>query len=73
MPRTFWTAYLGSHDELLPCFVAETAAIGDGDPDAARAACHERAEVMGRIMVAELIRRRVLRPAQGPHASPVAF
>ena len=73
MPRTFWTAYLGSHDELLPCFVAETAAIGDGDPDAARAACHERAEVMGLIMVAELIRRRVLRPAQGPHASPVAF
>ncbi len=66
MPRTFWTAYLGSHDELLPFYVTETAAIGDGDPDAARAACAGRAEVMGRIMLAELIRRRVLRPSQPP-------
>ena len=50
-------AYLGSHDELLPFYVAETAAIGDGDPDAARAACAGRAEVMGRIMLTELVRR----------------
>ncbi len=62
MPRTFWTAYLGSHDQLLPFYVTETAAIGDGDPDAARAACIDRAEVMGRIMLGELIRRRVLGP-----------
>ncbi len=27
MPRTFWTAYLDSHDELLPFYDAETAAI----------------------------------------------
>jgi DNA-binding GntR family transcriptional regulator len=63
MPQAFWTAYLGSHDELLPFYVAETAAIGDHDPDAARAACLGRAEVMGRIMLAELVRRRVLAPA----------
>jgi DNA-binding GntR family transcriptional regulator len=65
MPRTFWTAYLGSHDELLPFYVAETAAIADGDTDAARAACVGRAEAMGRIMLTELIRRRVLQSA-GP-------
>ncbi|BDX35318.1 putative HTH-type transcriptional regulator [Mycobacterium antarcticum] len=66
MPRSFWTAYLGSHDELLPFYVAETAAIGDGDADAARVACAGRAELMGRIMLSELIRRTVLRPEQPP-------
>lgn len=69
MPRSFWVAYLGSRDELLPFYVAETAAIGDGDPDAARAACAGPAAVMGRIMLAELVRRRVLQPS----APPVAF
>lgn len=69
MPRTFWTAYPGSHDELFPFYVAETAAIGDADPDAARAACAERAEEMGRIMITELRRRRVL----GPSGSSVGF
>ena len=62
MPRTFWTAYLGSHDELLEYYEAETFAIVDRDPDAARAACVGRAEAMGRIMLAELVRRRVLAP-----------
>ena len=47
MPPTFWTAYLGSHDELLAYFVAETAAIGEGDPDAARAACAETGRADG--------------------------
>jgi DNA-binding GntR family transcriptional regulator len=62
MPQAFWTVYLGSHDELLAFYAAETAAISDHDPDAARAACIGRAEVMGRIMLAELVRRRVLAP-----------
>jgi DNA-binding GntR family transcriptional regulator len=63
MPRTFWTAYFGSHDELLGFYVAETAAIGDRDPEAATAACADRAEVMGRIMLTELVRRRVFGPS----------
>jgi DNA-binding GntR family transcriptional regulator len=74
MPRAFWTAYHGSHDELLGYYDAETLAIGDGDPGAARAACVDRAEVMGRIMLAELVRRRVLAPPTStPHAPSVAF
>ncbi|HEV7423034.1 MAG TPA: GntR family transcriptional regulator [Mycobacterium sp.] len=74
MPGTFWTAYYGSHDELLPYYVAETAAIGDQDPGAARAACVGRAEVMGRIMLAELVRRRVLAPPSScPRGPSVAF
>ena len=73
MPRTFWSAYFGSHEELLPFYVAETAAIDDGDADAARAACAGRAEVMGRIMLTELVRRRVLGPSASPNAPPVAF
>jgi DNA-binding GntR family transcriptional regulator len=63
MPRTFWDAYLGSHEQLLPFYVAETAAICDGDPDAARNACVGRAEVMGHIMTSELVRRRVFAPS----------
>ena len=56
MPRSFWPTYLGSHDELLPFYEAETAAIRPTTPTAARAACAGRAEVMGRIMLAELVR-----------------
>jgi DNA-binding GntR family transcriptional regulator len=73
MPRTFWSAYFGSHEELLPFYVAETSAIDDGDADAARAACAGRAEVMGRIMFTELVRRRVLGPSASPNAPPVAL
>jgi DNA-binding GntR family transcriptional regulator len=73
MPRAFWSAYLDSHDELLPFYVAETAAIEAQDPGAARAACVDRSEVMGRIMLAELVRRRVLGPASSPHLASVAF
>ncbi|MDT5298275.1 MAG: hypothetical protein QOG79_1517 [Mycobacterium sp.] len=71
MPPAFWRAYLGSHDELLAYYVAETAAIDDQDTGAARAACVGRAELMGRIMLAELVRRRVLAPST--HAPSVAF
>ena len=62
MPREFWKSYLGSHDELLRFYRAETAAIHDRDPGAARAACAGRADAMGRTMLAELVRRRVLQP-----------
>jgi DNA-binding GntR family transcriptional regulator len=73
MPRAFWSAYLDSHDELLSFYVAETAAIEAQDPGAARAACVDRSEVIGRIMLAELVRRRVLGPASSPHVASVAF
>jgi len=62
IPRGFWLSYLNNHDELLPFFEAETAAIHRRDPDGARAACAERSEVMARIMLGELVRRGVFRP-----------
>lgn len=65
MPRGYWTTYLGSHDEILPYYEAETDAIRDRDPDAARAACTARSDLLGRIMLAELVRRRVLVPDAG--------
>jgi DNA-binding GntR family transcriptional regulator len=74
MPRTFWTAYQNSHGELLRYYEAETVAISDRDPVAARSACVDRAEAMGRIMLTELVRRRVLAPpATFPHEPSVAF
>jgi DNA-binding GntR family transcriptional regulator len=63
MPRGFWLTYLNNHVEMLPFFEAETVAIQSRDPDGARAACAERSEAMGRIMLSELVRRGVLRPA----------
>lgn len=64
MPRTFWSAYTDSHDQLLPFYEAEFAAITDREPDRARAACEERSRLKGRIMLAELIRRGVLPPSR---------
>jgi DNA-binding GntR family transcriptional regulator len=69
IPRAFWLNYLNNHDEMLPFYEAETAAIHRRDPDGARAACAERSEVMARIMLGELVRRRVFRPS----GAPVAF
>ena len=63
IPREFWVAYLNNHDEMLPFYEAETTAIHHHDPDTARTACVERSEVMARIMLTELVRRGVLRPA----------
>jgi hypothetical protein len=63
MPRGFWLAYLNNHDEMLPFFEAETAAIQRRDPDRARAACAERSDAMARIMSSELVRRGVFRAA----------
>jgi len=63
IPRSFWVTYLNNHDEMLPFYEAETAAIHTRDPDGARAACAGRAEAMGRIMVVELVRRGVFKPS----------
>jgi DNA-binding GntR family transcriptional regulator len=63
IPRTFWSAYLNNHDEMLPFYEAEVAAIRRHDPDTARTACVERSEVMGRVMLTELVRRGVLAPS----------
>jgi len=66
IPRAFWVAYLNNHDELLPFIEAETAAIQRGNPDGARTACAGRSELMGRIMIGELVRRGVFRPVGAP-------
>lgn len=71
VPTSFWSTGLDGQAELLPSYTAETAAIHAKDADAARDACVGRAEVMGRLMLAELIRRRVLEPTPSPEASAV--
>lgn len=62
IPRAFWVTYLNNHDEMLPFYESETDAIHKGDQNAARAACVGRSDVMGRIMLTELVRRGVFRP-----------
>lgn len=73
IPRVFWVNYLNNHDDMLPFYEAETAAIQRGDPDGARAACAERSEAMARIMLAELVRRGVFRPSGAPLHSTVTL
>ncbi|BBY06418.1 GntR family transcriptional regulator [Mycobacterium noviomagense] len=76
IPRVFWATYQNGRDELLPFYEDETAAIHRRDPDAARAACVGRADVMCRVMLAELVRRRVFGPSNGAGAGsphPVAL
>jgi DNA-binding GntR family transcriptional regulator len=63
IPRGFWLAYLNNYNEMLPFYEAEIAAINRHDPDGARTACVERADAMARIMLGELVRRGVFRPA----------
>lgn len=70
IPRGFWLAYLKNHDEMLPFFEVEWAAINGRDPDGARAACAERSQTMARIMLGELVRRGVFKPSG---AASVAF
>ncbi len=66
VPRAFWGAYQGNHDEMLPFYENEVSAIRRGDTDAARAASADRSEVMARIMLAELVRRGVFAPSAHP-------
>ena len=46
IPRAFWLSYLHNHDQMLPFYETETAAIQRADPDGARTACIERSEAM---------------------------
>jgi DNA-binding GntR family transcriptional regulator len=73
IPRVFWVTYLNNHDEMLPYYEAETAAILNRDPDAARAACAGRSDAMGRIMLAELVRRGVFSSSALPRQPSAAF
>jgi len=73
MPHAYWSTYLGRHDEIVPYYEAEHAAIHARDPSAARTACIERSEVLGRIMVSELVRRRVLGPDSPVDGSSTRF
>jgi len=73
MPQSYSTTFLGSHDELVPFFVAETDAIRNRDPGAARTACVDLAEVMGRNLLTELVRRRVLGPNSATDGSATPF
>jgi DNA-binding GntR family transcriptional regulator len=73
MPRSFWVTYMNNHDEMLPFLEAETAAIHTHDPEGARAANAGRSALMGRIMVAELVRRGVFSPSSLAKQPSVAF
>ncbi len=66
VPRAFWVAYLHNYEEMLAHFEAEIDAIHRGDPAATRAVCAARADMMARIMLAELVRRGVFRPTGIP-------
>src|SRR5947209_13187529 len=59
IPRVFWMTYQCSGDEMLPFYEDETSAIHRRDPEAARAACVGRSNLMAQTMLAELFRRRV--------------
>jgi DNA-binding GntR family transcriptional regulator len=73
MPPSFWSTYQDSHRELLQSYEDEFAAVRDRNPEAARAACVERSGLLGRAMLAELTRRRVLGPGSNMHAPPAAL
>lgn len=66
-PPVFWAGYLDCrdecHDALLPSYEDELAAIRASEPAAARTACMQRSDAMAGILLAELVRRGVLRPA----------
>lgn len=66
IPRAFLLSYPDVIAEMLPFYEQETAAIHRRDAAAARAACAGCAALMAKIMVAELVRRRVLDPPERP-------
>jgi DNA-binding GntR family transcriptional regulator len=59
IPRVFWMTYQCSRDDMLPFYEDETSAIHRRDPEAARAACVGRSNLMAQTMLTELFRRRV--------------
>src|ERR1700757_2979005 len=60
IPRVFWMTYQGGRVPMWPFYEDETAAIHRRDPEAARAACVGRSDLMARAMLGELFRRRVV-------------
>lgn len=60
MPRGFWGSYAHDHEEFLPSYEAEAAAIHQRDPEGARSACMSRAERQTKVVLAELTSRGVL-------------
>ena len=73
IPRAFLVSYPTIVADMLPFYEDETAAIQRRDPDGARAACSGCAELMAEVMIAELVRRRVLAPAGKPTKPAFAF
>lgn len=59
-PRGFWGNYRRGNAEFAHTYEAETAAICGRNPDAARAANMERAELRAQVVIAELTMRGVL-------------
>ena len=59
-PRGFWGSYPRGNEEFARTYEAETAAIRGQDPEAARAANMERADLRAKVVIAELTRRGVL-------------
>ena len=65
-PSEFWISYPKARAEFLASYEAETAAIHARDPDGARKACTDRADLMAQIMIAELTRRGVFGDLRSP-------
>lgn len=65
-PSEFWLSYPKAKTDFLAGYEAETAAIHARDPEAARSTCVERADLMARIMIAELTRRGVFGDLRSP-------
>ncbi|TFV56419.1 GntR family transcriptional regulator [Mycobacterium sp. PS03-16] len=62
----FWLTQPRLKAQFGPSYPQELAAIRDGDPAAARAACLARSELMATLMVGELTRRGVLGSLRSP-------
>ena len=60
IPPDFWSAYLAVQDEVVAYYEAETEAIRQHDPGAARAANMDRAALLATVMLTELCRRGVI-------------
>jgi DNA-binding GntR family transcriptional regulator len=60
IPHALRQTYVAQRDELLPSYEAELTAIGERNPEAARGACAQRADVLARTLLEELVRRGVL-------------
>lgn len=65
-PSEFWQTFPTFKAEFLPGFEEEAAAIHARDPERARRTCHERADLMARVMISELTRRGVFGELRSP-------